>query len=241
MAGHSKWNNIKRRKGAVDAARAKIFTKIGREIQVAVKAGGPDPESNGKLKEIIAKAKSQNMPSDNIQRSIKKAAGNDTNENYEEIIYEGYGPSGVAVLVYTLTDNRNRTAGDVRHFFDKSGGNMGLSGSVSFQFEQKGCLVLDRETYPDEDELMLQAIEAGAADVIVEEDVYVVYCEPADYQALKENLETAGFEFLDSKLGPVPNTWIQLDDEKQRLQMEKLIDNLEDLDDVQEVYHNWES
>ena len=240
MSGHSKWNNIKRKKGAADAAKGKIFTKLGREIQMIVKAGGADPESNSRLKDVIAKAKSQNMPNDTILRSIKKAAGADNSENYEDIQYEGYGPSGVAVMVHCLTDNRNRTAADVRHIFDRHGGNMGTNGCVAFLFEQKGSLVVDMETQTDEESVMMAALEAGAEDVEADGEVYVITTAPEDFYQVRDKLTEAGFTFVDSSVGPVPNTWVKLEKEEQKESMMKLIDGLEDLDDVQDVYHNWD-
>jgi YebC/PmpR family DNA-binding regulatory protein len=241
MSGHSKWSNIKRKKGAADAQRGAIFTKIGREIQVAVKQGGPDPDANSRLKDVIAKAKANNMPNDNIQRSIKKASGADDNENFEEIIYEGYGPGGVAAMVRTLTDNRNRTAGDIRHLFDKFGGNMGTTGCVSFQFEEKGSILISREDFPDLDEekVMLDALEAGAEDFAASEEVFEITAGPEDFQTVRSTLEQQGYELADATLGPVPSVWVKLDDELAD-KMEKMIDRMEELDDVQEVYHNWE-
>lgn len=240
MAGHSKWNNIKRKKGAADAERGKIFTKIGREIQVAVKSGGPDPESNSKLKDAIAKAKSNNMPNDNIQRSIKKAAGAGDTENYEEILYEGYGPSGVAVMVKTLTDNKNRTAGDVRHLFDRNGGNLGTNGCVAFMFQDKGHLTVLREDFEDEEQVMLDALVAGAEDFEADEEVYEITTEAGDFETVKDELTQKNYHFEISGVEPTPDNWIKIEDEKAQEQMEKLIDMLEDHDDVQEVYHNWE-
>lgn len=240
MSGHSKWNNIKRKKGAADAERGKIFTKIGREIQVAVKAGGADPESNAKLKDIIAKAKANNMPGENIQRSIKKAAGLGSGENYEEILYEGYGPSGVAVLVRTLTDNRKRTAGDVRHLFDRNGGNLGTSGCVAFMFNDKGHISLAREDYEDEEQVMLDALEAGAEDFDSDEEGYWITTEAEDFDAVRRALEEKGYRAPDAAVSPTPDTWLRIEDAGARQQMEKLIEMLEDHDDVQEVFHNWE-
>lgn len=241
MSGHSKWNNIKRKKGAADAQRGALFTKIGREIQVAVKAGGPDPAANSKLKDIIAKAKANNMPNDNITRSINKAAGIGSDANYEEINYEGYGPSGVAVIVETLTDNRNRTAADVRHLFDKFGGNMGTTGCVSFMFQKKGQLILSREDYPEEEKVLEAALEAGAADFAAEDEVYVITTEPEDYSTVQETLEGEGYTFADATLGPVADTLVTVEDPEVVEQLEKLIDNLESHDDVMNVYHNWEN
>lgn len=241
MSGHSKWNNIKRKKGAADAIKGATFTKIGRELAVAVRSGGADPEANSRLKDVIAKAKAANMPNDNIQRSIKKAAGAGETEHYEEIIYEGYGPGGVAVMVRTLTDNRNRTAGDVRHVFDKFGGNMGTSGCVGFLFSEKGQILLDRAEYEDEEVVMLDALDAGAEDFAAEDEVFVVTTDPDSYHPVREALEKKGYAFLDTSLGPVPVTYAELTDPELVEKMEKLIDRLDELDDVQEVYHNWDN
>jgi len=240
MSGHSKWNNIKRKKGAADAQRGAVFTKIGREIQVAVKNGGADPEVNSRLKDVIAKAKAANMPNDNIQRSITKAAGAADSDNFEEITYEGYGPGGVAVMVRTLSDNRNRTAGDLRHIFDKFGGNLGTTGCVGFLFQDKGTLIIERDGAPDEETMMLAALEAGAEDFAAEDEVYEITTEPDQYDAVRSALEQQGFVFLDVSLGPVPVTWTALTDPDMTVKMEKLIEKLEEHDDVQEVYHNWE-
>ena len=241
MSGHSKWNNIKRKKGEADAQRGAVFTKLGREIQVAVKNGGADPESNSRLKDIIAKAKAANMPNDNIQRSIKKASGAGESDNYEEIIYEGYGPGGVAVMVRTLSDNRNRTAGDVRHIFDKFGGNMGTNGCVSFLFQEKGKLIIDRELYDDEEKVMMDVLEAGAEDFAAEDEIYEVTTTPEDYPVVRSALEAKNYEFVDVSLGPVPVTWTEITDSEIAEKMEKLIDRMDELDDVQEVYHNWDN
>jgi YebC/PmpR family DNA-binding regulatory protein len=241
MSGHSKWNNIKRRKGAADAQRGAVFTKLGREIQVAVHNGGADPEANSRLKDIIAKAKASNMPNDSLARSIKKAAGAGDTEHYDEIIYEGYGPGGVAIMVRALTDNRNRTAGDIRHIFDKFGGNMGTTGCVGFLFQEKGTIAIDREEYPDEEKVMLDALEAGAEDMQAEEGAYVLSTEPADYPAVRRALEKMKYEFLSVSLGPVPITRVGLADPDGVEKMEKLIEKLEEHDDVQEVFHNWDA
>ncbi len=240
MSGHSKWNNIKRKKGAADAQRGAVFTKIGREIQVAVKNGGADPEVNSRLKDVIAKAKAANMPNDNIQRSITKAAGAADSDNFEEITYEGYGPGGVAVMVRTLSDNRNRTAGDLRHIFDKFGGNLGTTGCVGFLLQEKGTLIIERDKAPDEETMMLAALEAGAEDFAAEDEAYEITTEPDQYEAVRSALEQQGFVFLDVSLGPVPVTWTALTDPDMTAKMEKLIEKLEEHDDVQEVYHNWE-
>ena len=239
MSGHSKWNNIKRRKGAVDAQRGAVFTKLGREIQVAVKHGGSDPEANSRLKDAIAKAKNANMPNDNIQRSINKAAGNDDTDQFEEIIYEGYGPGGIAVMVRTLTDNRNRTGGDVRHLFDKFGGNLGTTGCVSFQFQEKGTIIIEKTEESDEETLLMEMLEAGAEDFTSEDEVFEISTSPDTYDQVRDVVEAKGYHTLDTSLGPVPITWVELNDEKSVQQIEKMIDRLEDHDDVQDVYHNW--
>lgn len=240
MSGHSKWNNIKRKKEKTDGARARIFTKIGRELAVAVKEGGSgDPNVNSKLKDCISKAKALNVPNDNIERIIKKAAGDGSGDKYESITYEGYGPSGVAVIVETLTDSRNRTAGDVRHFFDKFGGNLGTSGCVSFMFERKGVIVIEREDQ-DEDAVMEYALEAGASDFNAEEDVFEINTDPDDFSKVLEELEKHGFEFISADVAMVPNTYVTLSDEETALKMQKLLDSLEDNDDVQNVWHNWD-
>jgi YebC/PmpR family DNA-binding regulatory protein len=241
MSGHSKWNNIKRKKGAADAQRGAVFTKLGREIQVAVHNGGADPEANNRLKDIIAKAKTANMPGDSIIRSIKKAAGSGEQENFEEIIYEGYGPGGVAVMVRTLSDNRNRTAGDIRHIFDKYSGNMGTTGCVNFLFHEKGLLVIDQEEYPDDEKVMMDALEAGAEDLQAEDGVYIVTADPESYQGVREALEKMKYEFISVSLGPVPVTRVDLTDPDMIEKMEKLIEKLEEHDDVQEVFHNWDA
>lgn len=238
MSGHSKWSNIKRRKGAVDAKRGAIFTKIGREIHVAVKHGGPDPELNSQLKDAIAKAKSANMPNDSIQRSISKASGAEGAEDYEEILYEGYGPGGVAIMVRALSDNRNRTAGDLRHIFDKYGGNLGTTGCVGFLFQEKGVLIIGRENGPDEETLLMDALEAGAEDLTTEDEAYEITTLPEDYENVRTALEKKGYTFLDVSLGPVPVSWTELNDPDKVSSLDKLIELLEDHDDVQEVYHN---
>lgn len=239
MSGHSKWNNIKRKKEKTDGARAKIFTKIGRELAVAVKEGGSaDPAANSKLKDVIAKAKANNVPNDNIERIIKKAAGEGNSNAYESITYEGYGPAGVAVIVECLTDNRNRTAGDVRHYFDKFGGNLGTTGCVSFMFNEKGVIVLEREGL-DEDTVMSDALEAGASDFQADEDVFEIYTEPSDFSGVRDDLEAKGYSFVSAEVEMVPDNYTDLTDPDQILKMQKLIDALEDNDDVQQVWHNW--
>lgn len=238
MSGHSKWSTIKNKKGKADAARGKVFTKIGRELVVAVKLGGPDPASNSRLRDVIAKAKANNMPNDNIQRSIKKASGELSNVDYTELVYEGYGTGGVAVLVSAMTDNKNRTVSDVRHAFDKHGGSLGNSGSVAWMFDKKGVLVLD-ETAGEEDAVMEAALEAGAEDFAYEDGVYEVTTDPEDFSAVREALEGQGYTFLSAELDMVPQNTIALD-EAQSAKFQKMIDALEDNDDVQNVYHNAE-
>lgn len=242
MSGHNKWSTIKQKKGKNDAARAKIFTKIGRELAVAVRDGGSaDPSVNSKLRDCIAKAKSNNVPNDNIERIIKKASGDGDANTYEAITYEGYGPGGIAVIVETLTDNRNRTAGDVRHYFDKFGGNLGTPGCVSFMFSQKGVLIVDKEeTEKDEDTAMEDALDAGAADFQAGDDVYEIYTEPDDFGAVNEALSNKGYEFVSAEVEMVPSTYTALADEEMQSKMQKLLDMLDDNDDVQNVWHNWE-
>ncbi len=242
MSGHNKWSTIKQKKGKNDAARAKIFTKIGRELIVAVKEGGSaDPSVNSKLRDCIAKAKANNVPNDNIDRIIKKAAGEGDSTNYESVTYEGYGASGVAVIVDALTDNRNRTAGDVRHYFDKYGGNMGTPGCVSFMFEQKGVIVIDREDLEaDEDTVMEHALEAGAADFEADEDVFTVYTEPSDMGAIRDDLAAKGYNFVTAEVAMVPNTYVKVADQETQDKLQKMLDMFEDNDDIQNVWHNWE-
>ncbi len=240
MSGHSKWNNIKHKKEKTDAARAKVFTKIGKEISVAVKAGGPDPVSNSKLKDLIAKAKSMNVPNDNIDRIIKKASSADS-ADYETIYYEGYGPSGVAVIVETMTDNRNRTAGDIRHFFDKYGGNMGNTGCVSFMFEDKGVILVDKENVENEDSLMEAALEAGAADFQSDDDSYVIYTEVDDLESVRDELAKAGFEIASAEPDKIPSSYVSLTDEDDIKNMNLMLEHFDEHDDVQNVYHNWEN
>lgn len=236
MSGHSKWHNIQARKGKSDAARSNIFTKIGKEILVAVKSGGPNPDTNSKLRDIIAKAKQNNMPNDNIQRSIKKASGEGLNVNYEELTYEGYGPGGVAVIVTTLTDNKNRTAGDVRHLFDKHGGSLGATGCVSYMFKKKGVIIVDL-AQGDEETIMMAALEAGAEDVVTESEVYEIYTAPSDMGAVREALEKGGIEIISADIDMIPDNYAEVS-ESQIASVEKLIDVLEDNDDVQNVYTN---
>ena len=238
MSGHSKWNNIKRKKEKTDAQKAKIITKIGREITVAVKEGGADPNSNGKLRDLIAKAKSNNVPNDNIDRIIKKAGSGDK-ADYESIVYEGYGPNGVAVIVETLTDNRNRTASDVRHYFDKFGGNLGTSGCVSFMFNEQGVIVMEN-TFTDEEKLMEDIMEAGADDYSIDEDEVEIVTSPADFQSVRDALTGLGYTFVSADVEMVPSNYVTLTDPDHILKMNLLLEHLEDNDDVQNVYHNWD-
>lgn len=238
MSGHSKWKNILHKKEKTDAQRAKIFTKIGREMAVAVKEGGPDPASNSKLAACLAKAKANNVPNDNIKRIIERASGAD-GANYETIVYEGYGPCGVAVIVETMTDNRNRTASEVRHYFDKYGGNLGATGCVGWQFDNKGIVVIERAG-ADEDDVMLACLDAGAEDVEVSEEVVEVYCDPTEVAAVSGALEAAGYTVVSAEAEMVPQTYTKLENEDDIKNMQKLLDMLEDNDDVQNVYHNWE-
>ena len=241
MSGHSKWNNIKRKKEKTDAAKAKIFTKIGREISVIVKAGGPNPQENSKLKDAIAKARSFNMPNDNIQRVIKKAAGDSDSSNYEAVTYEGYGPSGIAVIVETLTDNRNRTAGDVRHYFDKFGGNMGTSGCVMFMFDYYGVIIIEKEDV-DEDKLMEDAIECGAMDFITDdEEIYEIRTDANDLGAVTAALQEKGYTFVSSETAYIPQTYTRIEDQDNMKGMSKMLDLFDDNDDIQGVWHNWEN
>ncbi len=239
MSGHSKWNNIKRKKEGTDAAKAKIFARIGKEIVIAVRDGGANPDTNNRLRDVIAKAKANNVPNDNINRMLQKASGAGA-ENLIAMTYEGYGPGGVAVIVETLTDNKNRTAGDVRHHFDKYGGNMGATGCVSWQFSQKGVIVINGEEL-DEDEVMMQAIEAGAEDFVADDGVFEVYTSPEEFTAVSAALESAGYTFESAEVEMVPGNYVKLEEEKDIKNMEKLIDMLDDNDDVQNVWHNWEN
>lgn len=242
MSGHNKWSTIKQKKGKNDAARAKVFTKIGRELAVAVRDGGSaDPSVNSKLRDCIAKAKANNVPNDNIERIIKKAAGGNDGADYEAVTYEGYGPSGVAVIVEALTDNRNRTAGDVRHYFDKFGGNMGTPGCVGFMFQKKGVLVIEREDLDkSEDKVMEDALEFGASDFEADDDIFTVYTEPEDFSAVRQDLENSGYTFASAEIEMVPNTYTTIDDPAVRENMQKMLDMFEDNDDIQNVWHNWE-
>jgi len=240
MSGHSKWSTIKRKKEKTDNQRAKIFTKIGREIAVAVKEGGADISVNSKLKDVVAKAKANNVPNENIDRIIKKAAGEGSGETYEDIIYEGYGPSGIAVIVETLTENRNRTAADIRHYFDKYGGNMGQSGCVSFMFSRQGVLAIEQEG-ADEDKLMEAALEAGATDLLTEEDVFIVRTEPSDFGAVRDDLEAKGYSFVSAEIEYIPSVYTKLTNEDDIKNMSKMLEMFDDNDDVQAVWHNWEN
>ncbi|WP_370829859.1 YebC/PmpR family DNA-binding transcriptional regulator [Clostridium sp.] len=239
MSGHSKWHNIQNKKGKADAKRGKIFTKIGRELMIAVKNGGPDPDNNPKLRDAIAKAKAANMPNDTVQRSIKKASGELGAVDYERIVYEGYGPSGVAVIVDTLTDNKNRSAGNVRSAFTKGGGNMGTTGCVGFMFQEKGEIVIEKGDL-DEEELMMMALDAGAEDFNSdEEEVFIITTTPEDFGTVREALEAEGLEFLEAAAKMIPDTYTEIDEEAAK-KFQKMLDLLEDDDDVQEVYHNAE-
>ena len=241
MSGHSKFANIKHKKEKNDAIKGKIFTMLGREIQVAVKAGGPDPAVNGKLRDVIAKCKANNMPNDTIDRSIKKAAGGGEDVEYENVTYEGYGPNGVAVIVEVLTDNRNRAAANVRNAFTKGGGNMGNSGCVSFMFDEKGLIVIDKEEIDmDEEELMMAALDAGAEDFAAEEDSYEITTAPDDFSAVRETLEAAGIPMASAEVTMIPQTYTELTDEEDIKKMNKLLEMLDDDDDVQNTYHNWD-
>ncbi|MBR5496033.1 MAG: YebC/PmpR family DNA-binding transcriptional regulator [Oscillospiraceae bacterium] len=241
MSGHSKWSTIKHKKGKTDAQRAKIFTKIGREIAVAVKEGGADPASNAKLRDLIAKAKSNNVPNDNIDRVIKKASGEGSKTNYEDAVYEGYGPCGVAVIVECLTDNRNRTAGEIRHYFDKFGGNMGTVGCVSFMFEKKGVIVIENDGV-DLDKLMEDCMDAGAEDMNIEDDATEIFTNPNEFSQVREALEQKGYTFAQAEVEQIPSTYAQIPDDNPdaKLKMRRLLDMFEDNEDVQNVWHNLE-
>ena len=241
MSGHSKFANIKHKKEKNDAKKGKIFTVIGREIVIAVKEGGPDPNNNSKLRDVIAKAKANNMPNDTIDRGIKKAAGDSNADNYERITYEGYGPSGVAIIVETLTDNKNRTAGNVRSHFTKGSGSIGTPGCVSFMFDRKGQIIIDKEEYEgDADELMMQALDAGADDFIEEEDSYEVVTDPDTFSEVRQSLEDAGIAMASAEVTMIPQTYVELTDAKDIASIQKTLDMLDDDDDVQDVYHNWD-
>ncbi len=238
MSGHSKWANIKNKKEKTDSQRGRIFTKIGREIAIAVKEGGPDPVNNSKLRDVIAKAKANNMPNDNISRSIKKAAGEGNSVNYEEITYEGYGPGNMAVIVSVLTDNRNRIAAEMRHIFDKSGGNLGNSGCVGWMFDKKGLIVIERTAEMDEDDVMMQALDAGAEDFVAQDDAFEVYTEPTEFSKVREALEAGGFEFISAEVQMIPQNTVSIEDEETADKVSRFLERLDENDDVQEVYHN---
>ncbi|MDO4270623.1 MAG: YebC/PmpR family DNA-binding transcriptional regulator [Eubacteriales bacterium] len=241
MSGHSKWHNIAKRKGANDAKKAKIFTKIGREMAIAIKEGGSaNPDFNARLRDCIAKAKANNMPNDNIKRTLDKYSGANGQVNYEANDYEGYGVGGVAVVVETLTDNKNRTVADVRHLFDKYGAGLGASGCVSWQFDKKGVIIIERGEL-DEDTVMMQALEAGAEDFQADEETFEIYTAPEGFSAVREALETLGYSFVEAEVERVPQNYITLEKEEDMAQMRKMLDGLEDNDDVQAVWHNWEN
>ncbi|MBE6843663.1 MAG: YebC/PmpR family DNA-binding transcriptional regulator [Oscillospiraceae bacterium] len=240
MSGHSKWSTIKRKKEATDQARAKVFTKIGREMTVCVKEGGPDPNTNAKLRDLIAKAKANNVPNDNIERVIKKASGGEDKNDYISIVYEGYGPNGVAVIVETLTDNKNRTAADVRHYFDKFGGNMGTSGCVSFMFTSKSIVVVENKNY-DEDKVMEDCMDANADDFSIEEETVEFIGASTELHTMTNSLTEKGYTILSAEIEQVPDNYINLTDEEAIKKMTNLLEHLEDNDDVQNVWHNWEN
>ena len=242
MSGHSKWHNIQKTKGAQDAKRSAAFTKIAKEIIVAVKQGGSgDPNNNSRLATVIAKAKAANVPNENIERIIKKAAGETGGNNYEELIYEGYGPNGVAVVVETLTDNRNRTAGEMRHYFDKCGGNLGQSGSVMFMFDRFGVIIVEKDGV-DEEKLMEDAIECGATDFLTDdEEIFEIRTEPNDLGAVSGDLEAKGYKFVSAEVAYIPQTYTRLEDQDQMKQMSRMLEMFEDNDDIQAVWHNWEN
>ncbi len=242
MSGHSKFANIKHKKEKNDAAKGKIFTKLGRELAVAVKeGGGPDPANNSRLRDVIAKAKANNMPNDTIDRNIKKAAGEGSGDNYEHITYEGYGPNGTAIIVKTLTDNKNRTAANVRSAFTKGGGNVGTPGSVSYMFDKKGQIIIDKEECEmDADELMMAALDAGAEDFSEEEDSYEVITAPDDFSAVREALEALKIPMMEADVTMIPQTWVELSDEDDIKKLNRILDLLDEDDDVQAVYHNWD-
>lgn len=241
MSGHSKWNNIQKRKGANDAKKAKIFTKIGREMAIAIKeGGGANPDNNARLRDVVAKAKANNMPNDNIKRTLDKYSGANGAIEYEAITYEGYGPCGVAVIVETLTDNRNRTAADVRHLLDKYGAGMGATGCVGWQFDQKGVIFIERDGQ-DEDETMMTALDAGAEDFLADDGSFQIFTAPAGFGAVREALESKGYQFASAEIEMVPQNYVTIEKSEDMLTMRKLLDNLEDNDDVQNVWHNWEN
>jgi len=239
MSGHSKWSNIKRKKEATDAVKAKIFTKIGREITVCVKESGADPSINGRLKELISKAKSNNVPNENIERIIKKASGENDKNNYVSMVYEGYGPNGVAMIVEALTDNKNRTAADVRHYFDKYGGNLGTTGCVSFMFKSKGIVIIENNNL-DEDVIMEDCFEFGVDDFNIEDDNVEILCPPSNVNDLSEGLKLKGYNILSSEISMIPDTYTTLSDEESIKKMKILLEHLEDNDDIQNIWHNLE-
>jgi YebC/PmpR family DNA-binding regulatory protein len=241
MAGHSKFANIKHKKEKNDAAKGKIFTKLGRELAVAVKEGGPDPNINSRLRDAIAKAKANNMPNDTIERSIKRAAGDSASVNYEQVTYEGYGPNGTAIIVEALTDNKNRTAANVRNAFTKGGGNVGTTGCVSFMFDRKGQIIIDKEECTmASDNLMLLALDAGAEDFIEEDDSFEIITDPDSFSEVRESLEKEGIPMVQAEVTMIPQTWVELTDEQDIKNMNRIIDLLDEDDDVQQVYHNWD-
>jgi len=241
MSGHSKWNNIKHKKEKSDAAKAKIFTKIGKEMAVAIKAGGPDPSNNARLRDLIAKAKANNVPNENIQRTIKKFTEN-SEINYEEIVYEGYGPSGVAIIVETSTDNRNRTAGNVRAWFNKYGGNLGQTGCVSFMFEEKGVItIMDEDEEIDEDKIMEDALECGAEDIKCDEGEYTIYTSVDDFATVRDAIIALGYKLDTADIAKVPSTYVALDNPEDIENMEKMLEKFNEDDDVNAVYHNWDN
>ena len=241
MSGHSKFANIKHKKEKNDAKKGKIFTVIGREIVVAVKEGGPDPANNSKLRDVIAKAKANNMPNDTIDRGIKKAAGDANADNFEVLTYEGYGPNGVAIIVKTLTDNKNRTAGNVRSYFTKGNGNIGTPGSVSFMFDNKGQIIIDKEECEmDADDLMMIALDAGAEDFAEEEESYEILTAPDEFSAVREALEKEGISMVEAQVAMIPQTYVELTDEQDIKNLQKTLDLLDDDDDVTDVWHNWD-
>ena len=241
MSGHSKFANIKHKKEKADAAKGKIFTKIGREIAVAVKEGGPDPANNKKLSDVIAKAKANNMPNDTIERSIKKAAGDTNAANYEPVTYEGYGPSGIAIIVESLTDNKNRTAANVRNAFTKGSGNVGTPGCVSYMFDKKGQIIIDKEEFEmDADELMMLVLDAGADDFSEEEDCFEIYTDPEAFTQVRESLEGQNIPMVSAEVTMIPQNYVSLTDENDIKNLQKTLDLLEEDDDVQNVYHNWD-
>lgn len=241
MSGHSKFANIKHKKEKNDAKKGKIFTIIGREIAVAVKEGGADPENNSKLRDVIAKAKANNMPNDTIERGIKKAAGDSSADNYEYVTYEGYGPSGIAIIVDALTDNKNRTAGNVRNAFTKGSGSIGTQGCVSFMFDKKGQIIIDKEECEmDADDLMMMDLDAGAEDFSEEEDCFEIITDPDDFSAVREALEKENIPMAEAEVTMIPQTYVELTDEKDIKNLQKTLDLLDEDDDVQYVYHNWD-